>query len=294
MKDRLNAIIQASENKLLTERNKRIKPATDDKILLGWNALLLTAFCKASAALKNDEYKDRALTLFYFLNEKFSQEGQIVFHSYKNNIAKHPAYLDDYAYLIQSCISLQQLIPGHQFLLEAKRITNYVIEHFQNKETGFFYFTHKDQTDIIARKIEIYDAAVPSGNSIMAENLAYLAIVFGQQECWEIANKMLKNISELIFKYPASFGIWSSLILKQVAGVQEIVITGKNAGALLKDLLRIYLPAKVLHIAEEESDLPLLKNKIYDREAMVYLCKNHCCLPPVTDINQLKKLLEIQ
>ncbi|MFT3908835.1 MAG: thioredoxin domain-containing protein [Ferruginibacter sp.] len=288
----LENILVSSENKLLSVRNKRIRPATDDKILLGWNALLLNAFCKASAALGNDDYKRRAISLFDFLNEKFSQDGNIVYHSYKNNIAKHPAYLDDYSCLIQSCILLQQSIPGQEYLVHAKKITNYVIEHFQDQENGFFCYTHKDQNDIIARKIEIYDSALPSGNSTMAENLFYLAIVFDKREWWAIANKMLKTLSEIIFKYPSSFGIWANLIFKQVAGIDEIIITGKNTSKELKEVLGMYLPNKVLHSADVETDLPLLKNKIYGNKAMIYLCKNYSCSPPVEDVEQLKQLLK--
>ncbi|MEO8769271.1 MAG: thioredoxin domain-containing protein [Ferruginibacter sp.] len=288
----LEGLIKSSESKLLAERYKRIPPATDDKILLGWNALLLTAFCKASAALGNEDYKNNAISLFNFLIEKFSKEGDVVYHSYKNNQAKHPAYLDDYAYLIQSCILLQQLIPGDEYLLYAKRMTSYVVDHFQNEEIGFFYYTNKGQTDVIARKVEIYDSAIPSGNSIMAENLFYLAIVFDDRGWWLNANKMLKSLSEIIFKYPTSFGIWANIIVKQVAGVNEIVITGKNVETILKEVLRIYLPGKVLHSASSEGNLPLLKNKIYGNEPLIYLCKNYTCSPPVLDVSELKRLLK--
>lgn len=289
----LMSLIRSSEKKLLAVRNDRIPPATDDKILLGWNALLLTAFCKASAALGNDVYKNMAVSLFNFLIEKFSVEGKVVYHSYKNKQAKHPAYLDDYAYLIQSCILLQQMIPGQEYLMHAKDLTTYVIDHFQ-KENGFFYYTHKDQKDVIARKLEIYDNAVPSGNSVMAENLFYLGIAFDRREWWLNANKMLKNLSEIIIKYPTSFGIWASLAIKQVAGIQEIVITGEHAETIVADVLKIYLPGKIFHSAVVQGDLPLLTDKMYGAEPLIYLCKNYSCSPPVNSITELESLLKAQ
>lgn len=290
---KLKEIIKAAADKLLNERNKRKRPLTDDKILLGWNTLLLTAFCKAAAAFGNPEYKNEATGLYEFLLEKFSETGNIKYHSYKNNQAKHPAYLDDYACFIQSCILLQQLVPGQEYLVQAKKICTHVIENFLDESNGFFYFTHRDQKDIVARKVEIYDGAVPSGNSVMAQNLFYLSIVFDNREWWLIANKMLNRVSEIIFRYPSSFGIWASLILKQVVGVNEIVVTGKNAGEMLREILKIYLPGKVLHSSDKEIDLPLLKNKIYGDQPLVYLCKNYSCSPPVSDISQLKRQLKI-
>ncbi|MEO7524624.1 MAG: thioredoxin domain-containing protein [Ferruginibacter sp.] len=287
----LDVLLITSENKLLTIRNKRIRPATDDKIILGWNALLLTAFCKASVALENEDYKIRAIALFEFIIEKFSKDGDILYHTYKNDVAKHPAYLDDYAYLIQSCIFLQQMVPGQEYLMHAKKLTIFVIEHFQNQENDFFYYTHKDQKDVITRKIEIYDNAVPSGNSIMAENLFYLSIVFDEPGWWAIANKMLNTLSGIIIKYPSSFGIWAFSIFKQVSGIKEIVITGKNAKKLLGEILKTYLPAKVLLSAAFEPDLPLFKNKIFGSQPLIYVCKNYSCSPAVKDLEDFKELL---
>src|SRR5205085_2739105 len=145
----LEELISKCDQQLLKERNKRPRPLTDDKILLGWNALLVTALCKSYAALGKEEYKDAAVALFDFIIQKFSKEDEIVYHSYKNGKAKHPAFLEDHAYLVQACIFLQEITADQQYLLKAKKFTDYVITNFENKETGFFYFTHEEQKDVV-------------------------------------------------------------------------------------------------------------------------------------------------
>ncbi len=291
----LREIIDAVGKKLLKARSKRVRPITDDKILLGWNALLLTAICKAAAALGDEKYKILAVSLFDFIKEKFSKNGEIVFHSYKNNEARHPAYLDDYAYLIQACILLQELTSGQAYLLEAKKITEYVIGNFQNPESGFFYYTHQKQTDVITRKVEIYDSAIPSGNSIMAENLLYLSVVFEKDEWKEMAYKMINSMATIIEKYPSSFGIWATMILKQAMGTDEIVITGKGRDKLLAEVLSIYWPNKILQGStglDNGDNFPLLRHKDHPENALLYLCKNYHCLRPVSTISELKALIK--
>ena len=289
----LKDLIKNCNEKLLKERNKRPRPITDDKILLGWNALFLTSLCKASAALEDENYAAEAVRLFDFIRKKFSTEGMIRFHTYKNNEAKYPAFLDDYAYLIQACIFLQEITADQKYLLEAKKLTQYVIDHFENEESGFFFYTHQQQKDIITRKVEFYDGAVPSGNSIMAENLFYLSVVFEKND-WQLkAQKISFALAETVVKYPTSFAVCASVILKQVIGINEIVITGKNIHQTKKDLLKSYIPNKVFQSTDTEvQGFPLLKDKNFNDISKIYLCKDYSCLKPVDTIMELKLLLK--
>lgn len=288
----LHTMISYGNEQLLIERNKRPHPMTDDKIILGWNALLVTAFCKASASLGNEKYKTEAVSLFDFIRKKFGSGGMISFHTYKNNIAKHPAFLDDYAYVIQACIHLQEITGNQEYLLEAKKLTEYLLDNFENKETGFFYFTHKDQSDIITRKVEFYDGAVPSGNSIMAENLLYLSVVFEKQEWHLKAVNLLSSILGAVIKYPSSFAVWAGSILNQALGVNEIVITGTDIRKTRSDILREFIPNKVFQSAETCSQFPLLKNKSFTEDALIYVCRNYECFAPVINTSEVKMLLK--
>jgi uncharacterized protein len=276
--------------KLLVHRDKRIRPITDDKILLGWNALMVTALCKASAALNDDNYKNLAIATMDFLLEKFRKEPASVelYHTYKNGTAKYPAFLDDYAYLIQACIHLQEITSNTAYLNTAKELSQFVIENFADAETGYFFFTHKNQTDIIFRKKEVYDGATPSGNSIMAENLLYLSVIFNNSNLYAVAEKITTALGTAIIKYPTSFGIWASLLLRNTFGINEVVIAGNNFTNLRNQLLQMYLPGKILQCGSgRNSDFPLLKGKNPVNETLIYLCRQYSCQTPVISIDGL-------
>lgn len=290
----LETWINTWNEQLRSRRNTRVLPSIDDKILLGWNALLLTAFCKAYAALNVPAYKDEAVALFDFISSKYKKEGGGFYHTYKNGEARHPAFLDDYAYLVQACIFLQEITSGQRYLLEAKEITGYVLQHFWDNETGMFCFTHKDQDDVLVRKTEIYDGAVPSGNSIMVDNLFYLSVIFDNRAWAEKAHGMVYRLKEIIFKYPTSFGIWATVIIKQSIGIHEIVVTGNDIKSTVDDLLLIYLPNKVFQGSNTYVDFPLLKDKNFEENAWIYFCKQYACSIPVATVNEFKKQLNKQ
>ncbi|MBA2563378.1 MAG: thioredoxin domain-containing protein, partial [Chitinophagaceae bacterium] len=204
----LEKLLKQFSSKLFQQRSRRVRPQTDDKILLGWNALMNIALSRASAAFVNDTYKALAIANFNFLWSKFqsNSENVILCHTYKNGIAKYPAFLDDYAYLIKACINLQEITSNVIYLEHALSLTKIVIENFSHEANDHFYYTGKSQTDIIVRKKEIYDGAIPSGNSVMAANLLYLSIIFDNKEWKEKAITLVKNLLEIIIKYPTSFG----------------------------------------------------------------------------------------
>ncbi len=289
------AKINACIRLLFAARNKRIRPLLDDKILLGWNALMITALCKAAAALKDDEYKKKAQKSFDFLWNKFKRHDKKTdfYHVYKNNISRYPAFLDDYAYLIHACINLQEITSNSNYLIIAKQLTTHVFENFAEGNTGFFFFTSKAQSDVIVRKKEAYDGATPAGNSIMADNLFYLSIIFDKAEWKEQAEKMLDALNTAIVNYPTSFGNWASLVLKQLYGVNEIVITGSEYEESRNTILARYIPNKVVQCSEsEDSNFPMLMGKKYQPSPSFYLCKNYHCLPPLKDVDNLLKLIE--
>jgi uncharacterized protein len=276
--------------KLLTVRDKRVRPITDDKILLGWNALMITALCKAAAALNDGNYKNLAIKTIDFLLEKFKKGPLSVelYHTYKKGTAKYPAFLDDYAYLIQACIQLQEITSNTAYLNTAKALTQFIIENFSDEETSYFFFTHKNQTDIIFRKKEVYDGATPSGNSIMAENLFYLSVIYNNTHWYAMAQKITTALGTAIVKYPTSFGIWASLLLQSAFGVNEVAIVGNNYTGLRNQLLQVYLPGKILQAAAgENSDFQLLRGKNAENETLIYLCRQYSCKTPVINIDEL-------
>jgi uncharacterized protein len=274
-------------DKLMEVRAGRIRPQTDDKILLGWNALAITALCKAAGVFGNRQYTAMAEENFAFLwkNLRVDETGVAMHHTFKEGIAKYPAFLDDYAYLIQACIHLQELSSSQHYLLKALDLADFVIENFSDAATGYFMYTSASQTDVLVRKKEVYDGATPSGNSIMALNLAYLGIVFDKHEWRQRAVSITNGLLPAVTRHPGSFAIWASFVLGQVVGINEIVIAGEEYATRRDALLQYYLPAMVLQCAGAElPEMPLLKGKFGHQGTLFYLCRNYSCQQPAADI----------
>ncbi len=280
-------LLESCKQKLLQYRANRVRPLLDDKILLGWNALMITALCKAFNALGNDEYKQMAISNIEFLenNVKDMHTGKW-YHTFKNGVAKITAFLDDYAYLIQAYIHLQEITGEANYLIKAKELTQWVMDYFTEEETGFFYYTPQFVTDVILRKKEVYDGAVPSGNAVMVQNMQYLSIVFDLPNWAKQANQLMASLENAIVKHPSSFAVWATALQKQVMGIKEIVITGQQASQYLYPINKSYLPNKIIQAAETNfPEFPLLQGKMYHTDSVLfYLCENYACKPAFTSV----------
>lgn len=277
---------------LLSNRNKRIKPGTDDKIILSYNALLVTAYCKAFAATQQDEIKVKAIELFQFLETAFKGKNGGLLHTSKNGISKFLAFLDDYAYFIKACISLQEITGDEQYLHQAHFYLKYVIENYSDEQNLFFYFTGKLQQDILVRKTEVYDSVMPSSNAVMAENLIYLSIVFNIPAYKERAVNMISSLQKVIKDYPASFAYWAVQLQRLAIGLNEVAIVGESYLNILKKILYYFVPNKVLG-GGKAGDLPLLSNKpVNKNDTYIYVCRNYSCERPVKSVADALKLLK--
>ncbi|MBI2731309.1 MAG: thioredoxin domain-containing protein [Sphingobacteriales bacterium] len=290
--NQLTEQLKFCKQKILLQRNKRTRPATDDKVLLGWNALMNIALSKAFSATGNTKYRQLACENMKIILKKFRQNDGSFLHTYKNDFAKYPAFLDDYAYVIQALIKLQEITSDGNWLHIAKQLTEFVKDNFEDSDTGFFYFTNQSQKDLIIRKKEIYDGATPSGNAIMALNLHQLSIIFNQPKWKEQAVNNLLTLLPAIIRHPGSFGVWGSLLIDLVIGVNEIAIVGNNFPVLRDAFLSHYCPNKILQSALIGSkDFPLLSKKETGTETLLYLCRNYACHQPVSTVNSLIELL---
>ncbi len=291
--DELKERLKKCRKQLLEHRSNRIRPQLDDKIILGWNALMNTACSKAFSATGNESYRQVAISNMNFLLENFKADADDSFHhTWKNDIAKYPAFLDGYAYLIQALINLQEITADKNWLIKARAIAEQVLENFSEKETAFLFYTPVGQQDIIVRKKEMYDSAVPSGNSVMAENLHRLSILFDKKDWQEQAVSMLSSLGRAITRYPVSFGNWACLLLQQVSGTEEIAVVGEDFGGVHLDILEKYIPHKVLMAsATGDNSFPLLVEKTAIRSTTIFLCRTYTCLNPVFSAKDLMLLI---
>lgn len=285
--------MERSKQKLIAARQNRVKPGLDDKIILAWNAIMVKACCKAYSATASNQALEMAVANLKFLEENFL-EGTQWYHVVTKGEKKQTAFLDDYAALIAAYIEFAEISGENSWLEKAKALTEVVLKNFSDPSSTYFYFTPVQQKDILIRKVDVYDGATPSGNSLMAENLLKLSVLFDISEWKERAYFMVKNLSKAIRLYPASFGNWALVWQTMVNGINEIAIVGKDAKDVHKQLLQLYIPNKVLQIATEEgSDYPLLKGKDpVEGKSQIYVCYNYACKKPVETLEELKYLLK--
>jgi uncharacterized protein YyaL (SSP411 family) len=280
--------------KLLHARESRIRPGLDDKILLGWNALMIHACCKAYAALGEVEYRDMAIRCAEFCSTHFLQPDMAGawYHTYKDGVAKYPAFLDDYAFMIRALIALQEVTGELSWLHRASELATFVNAHFADETGHFFYYTIEGQTDIIVRKKEIYDGAVPSGNSIMAANLWYLSVVFDNRRWAEQAIGAVASVAQTVVRYPTSFGVWAGLVLQLAKGTSELAVVGNEYIARMKEINQQYIPFKVLLGAEKDvPELPLLQQREQSGKTLIYLCQDYHCVRPVAYMKEIIDLI---
>ncbi|MEO6718974.1 MAG: thioredoxin domain-containing protein [Ferruginibacter sp.] len=291
-KDQFENIINGCLQKLGAVRELRVKPNLDDKILLGSNALMLKAISFAAIVLQDDVYREAAEKNFHFLQHGFSKNEQTfeLFHTYKNGVAKYPAFLDDYAYLVSACIELYELTYDDKYLQSAKRYSEYLINNFSDEDGIFFYFTGEAQQDVIVRKKEVYDGATPSGNAVMAENLNALSIIYDLPSWGNRALAMASGLKPAVIKYPGSFGIWASILLQHLSGLNEIAVTGEGSFELAHKIQLEYIPNKIIMASNSKNDqFPLLVGKEFASAPLIYRCENYACSAPVSNIGSLLK-----
>jgi uncharacterized protein YyaL (SSP411 family) len=289
--DRLR--LEAARLRLLEHRALRLPPALDDKILLGWNALMNMACSKAYAALGNERYRQLAVKNMQFLRTRLKGEGiNFYYHSYKGG-ARIPAFLDDYAFLIAALLELQEITGDGGYLDDARELLLQVVDHFGDDETGLFYFTHREQTDLIVRKKEVYDGAIPSGNSMMAINLLNLSRIFDEPDWSRRSRRMAASLERAVTGYPGSFGIWATLYQALTYIIPEIVITARRPEITRKEFLTQLIPYRVFQSSHKENThFPLLRGKPVGENPQLFLCENYSCQPPVNEVSTLIRLLE--
>ena len=288
----LKALLEEGRRKLLAKRSERVRPQLDDKVLLGWNALMNQALSRAFAVTGHSHYETLARRNMDFLLSAFPAENGLLFHTWKNGLAKYPAFLDDYSNLVGALVELVQVTGHLPYLDKAAELAEVVIREFSDTASPYFYFTHRGQDDVPVRKKEIYDGATPSGNAVMAYQLYKLSILLDRPEWRKRSEDMLAAIGEVVIKYPTSFGVWLLLLFEINNGTAEIAIIGGEWKKYLGKIQRIYISHKLALATEDPlPGYPLLADKPGNSEILIYLCKNYACRKPVTTIQDFVTLL---
>ncbi|MBP89409.1 MAG: thioredoxin domain-containing protein [Planctomycetaceae bacterium] len=191
-------------DKLLTTRNKRERPLTDTKILTSWNGLMIRGFADAGRALKNEAYVQAAARAADFVLSKLRSEDGRLLRTYGEGEAKLNAYLDDYAFLVDGLIALHKATGDEKWLTAADEVTVKQLELFWDEKEGGFFFTSGDHESLLARGRDPVDGVEPSGNSVSADNLVYLAKALDRDEYLDKAKQAIDSVSGLLSQAPSA------------------------------------------------------------------------------------------
>jgi len=194
--------------KLFILREKRLHPGKDDKILTDWNGLMIAALAKAGHILEEKEYIRMASRAADFIFNKMIIDRHCLYHRYRDEDANIMGFLDDYAFLIWGLLELHKATSQSTYLQKALVLNNKLMEDFWDRENGGFYFTSASAEILPIRMKEVYDGAIPSGNSVALSNLLKLARLTGDLKFFNHATKIEKAFSSLIQKNPTAYAFF--------------------------------------------------------------------------------------
>tara|TARA_Y100000996_G_scaffold44678_1_gene30886 strand:+ start:102 stop:2288 length:2187 start_codon:yes stop_codon:yes gene_type:complete len=286
-------------SKIYKSRESRVHPQKDDKILTDWNGLMISALARAGAIIKNDKYILAAQKSTDFLIDNLINEEGALLKRYRKGISGIDGMIEDYAFFIWGLLELYQITFKDEYINLAVKLSDYQIEHFWDSENHGFYFTSNLSESLIMRSKEIYDGAIPSGNSVSACNYIKLSKILSRKDYEDIAIKLIDAFASTLNKY----GTASSMMMQAVNMMQnpfyEVIIVGDKAKCsdIINELHNIPQPNKVLiyydgvNKNKNLSFLDFYKSKD-NGSPLIYVCQNYSCKLPTSDLSIIKGLLK--
>jgi len=281
-----NKIIEAKKI-LLKERNKRVRPALDDKIITAWNSLMIKGYVDAYRVFDDPKFLNAAKKNAEFILKNVQKSDFRLDRNFKNGTSTINGFLDDYAFTIDAFIALYQATFDEKWLLEAQQLATYSIAHFYDSKSGMFYYTSDLDPSLIARKMDISDNVIPSANSQMAKNLFVLGKYFYNDDYLQKSKKMLSNVKQNALTGGVYYANWDILMAWFANEPYEVAILGENYLNKRKEFDTYYLPNVFLSGGKNEGTLELLKNKYIKGQTTIYACQNKACKMPDIEVKRV-------
>ena len=295
----LDRLLEDCRKELFTEREKRIKPGLDDKILTSWNGIMIRGMAMGYQLTGKTEYLTACEKSADFVLTTLSQENGLLLRTYREGKSHLNAYLEDYSYFIAGLVALYEASFDAKWLTEAERLAHLMIDQFGDVDGDGFFFTGKAHESLIVQSKSAYDGATPAGASMAIHSLLRLSEHLDKSEFHEKAVDTLKLYFHQMDVMPAGSGQLLCELAFLLSPPKEIAIVGNKEDTKTKEMLAalhgMYLPNKIVALSEspDEATLPLLANKsLIDNSTTAYVCENYVCQEPTTDVDAFVEMLQ--
>ncbi len=302
--DLVTNLLSSIRQKLFAAREKRPKCHLDDKILVSWNGLMVSACARAYQVFEDEQYLHMAKNAVQFIAHKLhdSNSGKLL-RRYRDGESMIEAHLEDFAFFVRSLIDLYEASFDINLLDTALQLNEDMIELFYDEKDGGFFDTSGNDPSVILRSKEWHDGAEPSGNSIAIENLLRLSYMFGRDDYRDKAMESLSYFSELVNKAPQALAQFLAATGLALSKPKQIIIAGHTeepkTRAMLRELHSHFIPGKVLLLADGSKSQDYLASKVefigtvkkIDNKPTAYVCENFTCELPVNEVDMLRKKL---
>jgi len=301
--EELENTLEDCREKLFTAREKRVHPLKDDKIITSWNGLMIAALSKGSQVFGEKAYADAAANAAQFILKNLRTNDGRLLRRFRQKEALYPGYLDDYAFLVWGLIELYEATFDIIFLEEAVALNQAMLDIFWDDQHGGLYFTGKGNESLITQSKDLYDGALPSGNSVAALNFLRISRITGNSELEQKAEQLIQAFSKDITSSPIAYTQLLASVDFMFGPAREIVISGdpllKDTQAMVKAVRKRFLPNKVVLLYPQGSEgqklvalSPFVGNMVpTDKKPTAFVCEQYACKTPITDAEQLENLL---
>lgn len=288
----LQSKLEEARLKLLEVREKRVYPHVDDKILTSWNGMMIAALAKAGRVFSNEEYTEMAIRAMNFIEEKL-YVGNRLMARYRDGETKYKGYMDDHAFLLWGYIELYQATFSIDYLAHARQLADQMISLFWDNEHGGFFFTGNDSEEMIAKDKEIYDGAIPSGNSVAAVMLTRLGYLTGEMTYLDKVDEMFYTFYEDVNRQASASPFFLESLMLMENPTKEVVVLGKqdnqSFAELIAKLQHSFLPNVAILVGDSPNRFMKVspfaaEYKTLEDSPTVYICENFACRQPTTDL----------
>ncbi len=294
--EKVHEIIDSCSKKLLEVRSKRVSPGLDDKILVSWNSLMITAFAKGYRVTNDMRYLNAAKNCISFIEKNLFVDDNLL-RTYKNGNAKINGYLEDYSYFINALLDVFEIEPNQKYLKLALKLGTHLIDHFWDSENNSFFMTSDNHEKLIIRPKSNYDLSLPSGNSVSSFVMLRLYHLSQEQSFLDISIKIMESQAQMAAENPFGFGYLLNTLSVYLEKPIEITIINSENSEICNSLFATYLPSSFIVTIENSeqlnalTDYPFFSGKSFEDQTSVFICKNFSCSLPLHTLDEVNSEL---